>query len=209
MQLGVDVLDLGINNLASLCRALREVGGVDVRTVASAGEATDTDLLILPGVGAYGAAMRELDVRGLVDVVRDHVGAGKPLLGVCLGMQLLGDTSEESPGVSGLGLIPATVTKLTATGDVRVPNMGWSSLEPAEPAQKFPTLLRAFDFYFVHSYAMVPSEEDDVLVRCAFGQTAFVAGVLRDNVLGLQFHPEKSSRGGLQLLTDVVAWAHG
>jgi len=130
-------------------------------------------------------------------------------MGVCLGMQLLGDSSEESPGVRGLGLVPATVAKLVATGDVRVPNMGWNSLEPAEPARAFPTLLRPFDFYFVHSYAMVPDDEGDVLVRCRFGDTAFVAGVLRGNVLGLQFHPEKSSRGGLQLLADAVAWAHG
>lgn len=167
------------------------------------------DLMVLPGVGAYGAAIGELRSRGLDQVVADHVGAGKPLFGVCLGMQLLSERSEESPGVSGLGFIPGEVRRLIPTGGARVPNVGWSGLEARSRAEAFPTLTGTRDFYFVHSYAFVPDDDEDVLATSLFGEGRFVAGVWRDNVLGLQFHPEKSSRGGIRVLSEVVAWAHG
>lgn len=209
MTIDVEVVDLGINNLASLCRGLREASKTEPQIIANAEDSRGADLLVLPGVGAYGAAVRELASRQLDRVVLDHVASGRPLLGVCLGMQLLGNTSEESPGVSGLALIPGSVRRLLAAGDARVPHMGWSGLYPGARAAEFPTLTHALDFYFVHSYAMVPDDDEDVLVTSAFGEGDFVAGVLRGNVLGVQFHPEKSSRGGAQFLQDVVAWARG
>ncbi len=209
MKIEVEVVDLSINNLASLCRGFREAADIELRTIASADESRGAQLMVVPGVGAYGAAIGELRSRGLDRVVGDHVEAGSPLLGVCLGMQLLSGSSEESPGVPGLGFIPGAVRRLVPTGNARVPNVGWGGLEARERAEAFPTLTGTLDFYFVHSYAFVPDDDADVLVTSSFGGGQFVAGVWRDNVLGLQFHPEKSSRGGIRVLADVVAWAHG
>lgn len=209
MAIDVEVLDLGINNLASLCRGLVEAGGNNLRTVASDRDSQGADLLVLPGVGAYGAAVKELAARGLGDLVKKHVDSGGYLFGVCLGMQLLGHDSEESPGVFGLGLIPGHVTRLIPSLGARVPNMGWSGLSPMREIEAFPTLSKPLDFYFVHSFALVPDDDNDVLTKSTFGEQDFVSGVLRENVLGLQFHPEKSSRAGFQLLTDVLAWANG
>lgn len=209
MAIDVEVLDLGINNLASLRRGLTEAGASNLRIVASASEAKGADLMVMPGVGNYGAAVVELEQRGLRDVVERHVASGGCLFGVCLGMQLLSDGSEESPGAAGLGLIPGQVRKLAGGPGVRVPNMGWNSLEAHDPDGLFPALDRNLDFYFVHSYAVVPDDDAHTLATSPFGDTDFVASVLRDNVLGTQFHPEKSSRAGKQLLVDVLEWANG
>jgi glutamine amidotransferase len=205
----VEVLDLGINNLASLRRGLLEAGAPQLRVIADASESRGADLMVLPGVGAFGAAVTELEARGLDRLVSDHVAAGGYLFGVCLGMQLLGTSSEETPLARGLGLVPGQVRKLIAGPDARVPNMGWSGLQAAESSDDFPTLRKHLDFYFVHSYAMVPDDDADVLTTTMFGEVPFVSGVLREKVLGLQFHPEKSSRAGNRLLADVVAWSHG
>ena len=209
MTIEVEVVDLGINNLASLTRGFEAAGDVQLRVIADSSESRGTDLMVLPGVGAYGAAMEELHRRGLDRVVVEHAASGLPLFGVCLGMQLLAESSEESPGVPGLGLVRGAVRKLEASGGARVPNMGWGGAEATDRASEFPTLRQPLDFYFVHSYAMVPDDRDDVLIRSEFGGRHFVSGVIHENVLGLQFHPEKSSRGGIRLLADVVAWAHG
>lgn len=209
MAIEVEVLDLGINNLASLCRGLVVAGALGLRTVAAESESRGADLLVLPGVGAYGAAIDELKSRGLDGVVQNHVASGGFLFGVCLGMQLLGSASEESPEVVGLGLIPGQVRKLVPSPTTRVPNMGWNGVRATDKAEEFPTLHQQLDFYFVHSYAMEPDSEHDVLITSEFGGSSFVSGVLRDKILGLQFHPEKSSRAGNRLLADVVAWAHG
>jgi imidazole glycerol-phosphate synthase subunit HisH len=209
VALTVEVLDLGINNLASLCRGLGEAGVVGLRTISNAEESVGADLLVLPGVGAYGAAVNELEARGLDRTVKEHVAAGGLLFGVCLGMQLLGSSSDESPGYAGLGLVPGTVHKLIATEGSRVPNMGWSGVSPTALADPFPTLSKSLDFYFVHSFALVPDDPSDILLTSEFGSRSFVSGILRGNVLGMQFHPEKSSRAGNQLLVDVVEWARG
>jgi len=209
MAIEVEVLDLGINNLASLCRGLTEAGALELRTVSSGAESRGSDLLVLPGVGAYGAAMQELESRGLDEVVRRQVDSGGCLFGVCLGMQLLGSGSEESPGVSGLGFIPGQVRKLVSTAEARVPNMGWTGLARAKATEGFATLDSPLDFYFVHSFSLVPDDESSILATSEFGGRDFVSGVLSENVLGFQFHPEKSSRPGKLLLADVLAWANG
>jgi imidazole glycerol-phosphate synthase subunit HisH len=205
----VEVVDLGINNLASLTRGFTSAGDVDLRVIADASETRGADLMVLPGVGAYGAAIAELRQRGLDTVVTEHAAAGLPLFGVCLGMQLLVEGSEESPGVPGLGLIKGSAHKLEATGDARVPNMGWGGADATDKAGPFAALTQPYDFYFVHSFAVVPDDPDDILIRSEFGGRSFVSGLFRDNVLGLQFHPEKSSSGGARLLSEIVSWAHG
>ncbi len=209
MPIEVEVVDLGINNLASLTRGFQTAGDVELRVIADASETRGADLMVLPGVGGYGAAVDELRTRGLDAVVTAHAAAGLPLFGVCLGMQLLADGSEETPGSPGLGLIKGTVRKLKASGTDRVPNMGWTGADATDKAAPFGALREPFDFYFVHSFAMVPDDPDDVLITSQFAGEPFVSGVIHDNVLGLQFHPEKSSRGGIRLLGEVVAWAHG
>jgi glutamine amidotransferase len=209
MHIEVEVLDLGINNLASLVRGLGEAGASDLRMIASADETRGADLLVLPGVGAFGAAVAELEARGLGNLVQQHVRAGGYLFGVCLGMQLLGTDSDETPGSAGLDLIPGHVRKLEATGAARVPNMGWSGLSARGGHEQFPSLAKPLDFYFVHSFALAPAHDDDVLAVSEFGESTFVSGVLHDRVMGMQFHPEKSSRAGAQLLGDVLEWARG
>jgi glutamine amidotransferase len=209
MPVEVEVVDLGINNLASLTRGFRSAADVDLRIIANGEESRGADLMVVPGVGAYGAAVDELRSRGLDEVVHAHAAAGLPLFGVCLGMQLLAERSEESPDAPGLGLIKGSVQKLEATDQARVPNMGWGGADATAKAGPFGALRQPLDFYFVHSYAMVPDDPDDVLITSEFGGKPFVSGVIHDNVLGLQFHPEKSSRGGIRLLGEIVEWARG
>ncbi len=209
MTIEVEVVDLGINNLASLTRGFESAGDVDLRVIADASESRGADLMVLPGVGGYGAAVEELRSRGLDRVVTDHAASGRPLFGVCLGMQLLAARRDESPEAPGRGLIKGAVRKLEAAGTARVPNMGWAGADATAKAAPFVTLTQPHDFYFVHSFAMVPDDPDDVLITSDFGGKPFVSGVIHDNVLGLQFHPEKSSHGGIRLLGEIVAWAHG
>lgn len=209
MAIEIEVVDLGINNLASLTRGFQSAADVDLRVIAQASDSRGADLMVLPGVGGYGAAVNELDARGLGEVVLSHAAEGLPLFGVCLGMQLLADRSEESPDAAGLGLIKGSVRKLEASGSARVPNMGWGGADATDKARPFAALRQPFDFYFVHSFAMVPDDPDDVLITTEFAGHPFVSGVVHDNVLGLQFHPEKSSRGGIQLLGEIVEWARG
>jgi glutamine amidotransferase len=165
--------------------------------------------MVLPGVGAFGAAMAEMHQRGLDETVHNHVGSGGYLFGVCLGMQLLTSDSEESAGVDGLSLIPGHVRRLTPSAGARVPNMGWAPSGAVRDDERFAVLNRPVDFYFVHSFAVVPDEDADVLARSEFGDAPFVSAIARDNVIGVQFHPEKSSRPGSELLTQVLDWADG
>jgi glutamine amidotransferase len=209
MGASIEVLDLGVNNLASLVRGFRNVSDAEIRIVSTADEGRGADLMVLPGVGAFGAAAMELRVRGLDEHVRDHVASGGPLFGVCLGMQLLTDASDESPGVAGLGFIPGRTMKLQASPQARVPNMGWTGVTATPNASDFPSLSRGSDYYFVHSFAVEPVDHGDVLVHSEFDGRPFVSGLIRDNVIGVQFHPEKSSFGGQRLLAEIVEWGLG
>lgn len=209
MPIEIEVLDLGINNLASLRRGLADAGAHEHRVIASSNDSRGADLMVLPGVGAFGAAIDELAQRGLDEAVHRHVAAGGYLFGVCLGMQLLTTASEESPDAPGLDLIHGTARRLEANAGARVPNFGWSETStPSGPAD-FAVLERGLDYYFVHSYAVVPDDDADVLAVSTFGERSFVSAILHDNVLGVQFHPEKSSRPGSQLLAEVLEWANG
>ncbi len=208
MPLEIEVLDLGINNLASLRRGLSDAGAHEHRVVASSNESRGADLMVLPGVGAFGAAIDELGRRGLDETVARHVASGGYLFGVCLGMQLLTTGSEESPDAPGLDLIHGWAKRLIPNAGARVPNMGWSE-SVNEDSPLLPVLERGLDFYFVHSYAVVPDDDADILATSTFGELPFVSAIAHDNVLGVQFHPEKSSRPGGQLLAEVLEWANG
>ena len=201
--LDVAVVDYDAGNTLSVTRALEKVGSrvdltPDPDRVASA------DAIVLPGVGAFGDCMQKLRERGMDDACREAYEAGKPLLGVCVGLQVLFEVSEESPKARGLGILPGTVRRFEV-GDLKVPHMGWNQLSIA---RGHPVLdrLDGEAFYFVHSYHPVPAEPGDLLGTADYGGP-FCAAAGRENLVAVQFHPEKSSRAGLALYENFLSWA--
>jgi imidazole glycerol-phosphate synthase subunit HisH len=204
----IAVLDYGMGNLRSVLNALEAIGqeAFLAPSPAAVGEA---DRLILPGVGAFGDGMRNLRERGFVEAMPDLLAGGRPMLGICLGMQLLATVSEEHGEHDGLGLIPGAVTRLAPDGGLRVPHVGWNTVAARNGAG---TLLgqpetegdAELTFYFVHSYHFVPEDESVVTGVAEYGSDV-TAVVERDRVMGTQFHPEKSQRDGLALLRRFVA----
>ncbi len=199
----IAVLNYHMSNLRSATKAL-ELLGADVRVAQTPEQAHGADGIVLPGVGHFGPAMERIRGQGLDEVARGAAGEGVPLLGICLGLQLLFDSSEESPGVAGLGLIPGEVRRLVT--DRKLPQIGWnrvtwradSVLVPPEPDASAST------YYFVHSYSVVPTDPNHVLGTVRYGGE-FVAAAHAGHVVGVQFHPEKSSRAGLALLRRWLA----
>jgi glutamine amidotransferase len=200
----VCVLDYEMSNLRSATKALERLGarvGVAARPDGAAG----ADALVLPGVGNFGQAMRRLREHGFVDLLRERAAEGVPVLGICLGLQLLFDSSEESPGVEGLGILAGPVRRLVT--DRKVPHIGWSVVDwaPGAPVGPGPGAPEALStYYFVHSFAPEPTDPADVLGTAEHG-VRFCAAAGRGNVAGVQFHPEKSSRAGLALLERWLA----
>ena len=204
-SLGVAVIDYDAGNTLSVRRALEKVGArvdltPDPERVARA------DAVVLPGVGAFGDCARKLEERGMDGACREAYAAGKPFLGVCVGLQVLFEGSEESPDAEGLGILPGKVVRFGA-GDLKVPHMGWNQLDVA---RDHPVLegLDGEAFYFVHSYYPDPSREGDLLGTAEYGAT-FCAAAGRENLAAVQFHPEKSSRAGLRLYENFLKWARG
>jgi glutamine amidotransferase len=201
----VVVVDYGMGNVGSIRNMLARIGA----TADVSGEpdvVAEAKRLILPGVGAFDEAMRTLRTTALLDAVLQRAASGAaPLLGVCLGMQLLLDGSEEGDE-RGLGLIPGTCRRFPDRHDGRrllVPHMGWSTVTPARPSAHIPSVGVDARYYFVHSYYAEPAEPDDVLGRSTYG-VDYASAVERGPVVGVQFHPEKSHRHGLRLLADFV-----
>jgi imidazole glycerol-phosphate synthase subunit HisH len=197
----VALVDYGMGNRRSVEKALEHVGARVART-ADRREIAAAEAIVLPGVGAFPEAMRRLQALRLVDTIRERAAAGVPLLGICLGMQLLFDSSEEHEGAAGLGLLPGTVVRLDAAG-LKVPHIGWNTVTFERPSTLTEGLGDAAAFYHVHSYACRPREESDVVGRGEYGER-FVSIVERGNVMGAQFHPEKSSLDGLALLRNFA-----
>jgi glutamine amidotransferase len=161
--------------------------------------------LVLPGVGAFGPAMAEIEARGLTEPIRERVAAGVPFLGVCLGLQLLFERSEENPGVPGLGILKGEV-RLLPPG-MKVPHIGWNQVDLVEDCDLFDGIPDGTAFYFVHSYVVVPARPADVLTTTDYGVT-FTSGVALDNLAAFQFHPEKSSTLGLRLYENFARRAY-
>jgi glutamine amidotransferase len=196
----IAVLDYGIGNLASAHKALLHLGA-PARLVQHAHEADGAAGVVLPGVGAFGACAAALERSGLDVAARRAAERGTPLLGICVGFQLLYEDSEESPGASGLGVLAGTVRRLPAT--VKLPQMQWNRLArvPSRRAGMLEGLPEEAWVYFLHSYA--PERSEDTVATCEYGET-LCAAAERDHVWGTQFHPEKSSTTGLALLANFV-----
>lgn len=201
----VTLLDYGAGNLRSVARAF-EHEGAGVRLTADPAEAAEAERLVLPGQGHFGQCMTRLEASGLADAVRAHVDAGRPFLGICVGMQLLYGGSEEAPGVRGLGLLPGTVKRIRT--DLPLPHVGWNAVEFVRAAEADPLLEGVAGpdprwFYHVHSYAVLESDGEHVLGRSTY-DAAFASIVGRGNVWGIQFHPEKSQEDGLRILRNFA-----
>ena len=196
----IAIVDYGMGNRRSVEKALAHVGAAATVT-REHDQIRAADGIIVPGVGAFPQAMRNLAELGLDDLLRDRAAAGVPLLGICLGMQLLFESSTEHEGATGLGLLPGDVTFLDTRGE-RLPHIGWNLVTMRRPSRLTDGLGDRAAFYHVHSLACRPSEED-VVGTAEYGET-FATIVERDTVFGAQFHPEKSSRDGLALLRNFA-----
>ena len=195
----IAICDYGMGNRRSVEKALEHVGARTAIT-ADHGELRAADGVVLPGVGAYPEAMRNVSRLGLDEVLRERAAAGAPVLGVCLGLQLLFERSSEHEGAAGLGLLPGRVTALDAP---RLPHIGWNLVRFERPAALTEGLGEAAAFYHVHSYVVRPADPGDVVGRGEYGER-FASIVERDTLFGAQFHPEKSSRDGLALLGNFA-----
>lgn len=201
MSLRVAVLDYEMSNLRSAAKAL-ERHGAQVSVVRRPDAIGAVDALVLPGDGHFGEAMRRLRSSGLADAVIAAAGRGLPVLGICIGLQVLFEASEEAPDEPGLGLIPGHVRRLDDTA--KVPHIGWSTVSFADACPIAPVAPHPA-YYFLHSYAVVPADGSDVWATAHHGSGDFCAVAARGNVMGVQFHPEKSSDEGLALIERWIA----
>lgn len=195
----IAVIDYGAGNLHSVKNALDHIGAESIIT-GNADEILAADAVILPGVGAFGDCMASLSKNGLVDTVKTAAKSGKPFLGICLGLQLLFEESEESPGVSGLGIFKGKIVKIPDRG-LKIPHMGWNSIEISKNSK---ILANNSFVYFVHSYYVETEEKEIVSAYTEYGEKLAVA-VERDNIFAVQFHPEKSGDAGMEILKKFAA----
>ena len=201
----VAIIDYGLCNLDSIARAVEECGGAPTVTSAPK-DLTRADQVILPGVGAFDKAMHNLANLHFVEALKEEQEKRSvPILGICLGMQLLANSSTENKQTTGLGLIPADVLKLTPSDhSERIPHIGWNQVVPGNDAPLFDGIESGKDFYFVHSYHVSCHEEYICATTPYCG--GFVSAIQNENIFGVQFHPEKSQRVGFQLLKNFLSY---
>ncbi|MBQ0042974.1 MAG: imidazole glycerol phosphate synthase subunit HisH [Lachnospiraceae bacterium] len=201
----IAVIDYDAGNIKSVEHAL-EALGTEVCITRNPEQILNADGVILPGVGAFGDAMGKLENYGLVPVIKDVVSKGIPFLGICLGLQLLFDKSEETPGVEGLGILKGEIVRIPDEPGLKIPHIGWNDL--SFPMGKKDTLFENLNdnpyVYFVHSYYL-KAEEDIVVATTTYGSTLIHAAVQKDNVFACQFHPEKSSDVGMSILRSFIS----
>ena len=198
------VVDYGMGNLRSVSKALEHLGG-KVKVSSSPKDIRNSDKVVLPGVGAFGDAVRELQSLKLFEPIREFILNKKPFLGICLGLQLLFAESEESTGNVGLGVCPGRVQAFRSA-KVKIPHMGWNDIR----IQKRHPLLKGIAdgsfFYFVHSYYGVPTDQNIVAATCLYGEENFAACLATETAFATQFHPEKSQETGLTILKNFLNW---
>ena len=201
----IGIIDYGMGNLGSVSNACSFLG-LDAKIIAAPREMDACGAIILPGVGAFGDCMSHLGEHGFVEVVRKWIADGKPFLGICLGLQLLFEGSEESPGVPGLGILRGQVKKFNLSRDWKVPQIGWNRVRQAAPAcPLFKDVPDESFFYFVHSYYAEPADKAVSAGITDYG-VDYTSAVWRDNMMAVQFHPEKSQKHGLQMLKNFGEW---
>ncbi|BCU77496.1 imidazole glycerol phosphate synthase subunit HisH [Luteolibacter sp. LG18] len=202
----VVLIDYGAGNIRSVANALNELG-IQPEIVADPAGLDGATHLVLPGVGSFGDCMARLEERGLASALRERIAAGTPYLGICLGYQILFETSEEtSAGVAGLGIFKGKVKRFEDQPGLKVPHMGWNSVVPRQPDSGFWQDLGSEPyFYYVHSYFPVPADDSIIAAETTYGSETFAASIQTDKILAAQFHPEKSQDAGQQLLKNFFA----
>jgi imidazole glycerol-phosphate synthase subunit HisH len=199
----IAVVDYDMGNLHSACKGLENAGGITTVT-DSAKDIEQADAVVLPGVGSFDPAVQHLRSRDLVQPIKDAIASGKPFLGICLGLQILFDASEEG-NESGLGIVPGMVRRFRHESDITIPHMGWNQLELTQPdCPLWNDLPENPWLYFVHSYYVDPIDPQIRAATITHGTQTVTAAIARDNLMAVQFHPEKSSTAGLQLLSNFV-----
>ncbi|MBR0458350.1 MAG: imidazole glycerol phosphate synthase subunit HisH [Victivallales bacterium] len=203
----IAILDYGAGNLTSVRLAFERLGA-GAQVVTKAEEASRADRLIFPGVGSAKSGMEGLCGRGFDRVLREAFAAGKPILAICLGMQMLLERSEEDGGVAGLGLVPGSVVEFAFPAEerVKVPHMGWNAVHVPHPHPVFEGIPDNTAFYFVHSFYAAPTNPQDTAGETEYAGKHFTSAVARGSLIGTQFHPERSGAAGLALLKNFLAW---
>lgn len=199
----VAIIDYDAGNIKSVEKALISLGAEAVLT-RDPEVILNADHIILPGVGAFGDAMEKLHHYGLVEVIREAVKRNIPFLGICLGLQLMFESSEESPGVEGLALLPGKIVKIPAGDGLKIPHIGWNSLVYPNEGRLYKGIPENSYVYFVHSYYLQAEEEDSVVATTEYGVNIH-ASVEKGNIFACQFHPEKSSDVGLTILKNFIS----
>ncbi len=203
----IEIIDLGQNNLSSVEKALLgNIRGTDsCISISELSESNSPNLLVLPGLGHFASGMEKLKEKGFDDLLIQENTKKTPIVGICLGMQLFCLESEEAPGIPGLGIVAGMVRKLP-DGEPR-PNTGWGELEISNHSNHFSSLSLDRDFYFVHSFHVELHDPSQVLTKTKFAGTKFVSSYHAGNLLGFQFHPEKSGEIGQSLISEIIDWA--
>jgi glutamine amidotransferase len=201
----IGIADLDIGNLRSVSNAVRSCGYEPV-VAAEASQLEGISHLIVPGVGSFRLAMQHMRERGLFEPIRRFASEGRPVLGICLGMQLLATAGDEGGWTEGLDLIPGEVRRFDPARVPAVPHVGWNDVRLVRTHCIFARVRSGADFYFVHSYHLVCRAEADVVAEVEYGGEWYPAVVARGSVVGLQFHPEKSQANGLRLIENFCAW---
>ena len=200
----IGIVDYDIGNLRSVQKALQHVGG-DAHFVRTPEEIATCDALVLPGVGAFGDCVRSLAKSGMWDATTDWARSERPFFGICVGYQMLFESSEEAPGEKGLGVFAGQVRKFSDKHHLKIPQIGWNTVTVKQPGAPLLADISNGDFvYFVHSYYAAPADPSVIALETTYGDT-FASAVARGNLLATQFHPEKSQRAGLQMLKNFVA----
>jgi imidazole glycerol-phosphate synthase subunit HisH len=203
----IAVVDYDMGNLHSVCKGLENVGAVPKITDSPA-IIEQADAVVLPGVGSFDPAMQNLRSRGLIEPIKNAIASGKPFLGICLGLQILFESSEE--GVEpGLGVIPGTVRRFRSEPGLTIPHMGWNQLQFAQDLALWQNLPAEPWVYFVHSYYVDPVDPKVRSAIVTHGSQNVTAAIAKDNLMAVQFHPEKSSSTGLQMLSNFVMQVKG
>lgn len=195
------IIDYGMGNLLSVSKAFEFVGG-NPKMVSKPSEIKNASAVVLPGVGNFGDGMKNLRQKDMIEPIISAIKSGKPFLGICLGMQLLMEESEEAPGLKGLSIFEGSVLRFKKNG-LKIPHMGWNQVKYEKHNSNFDDVPDNSYFYFVHSYYVLPKDSEIIAGTCSYG-VDFAASISSENIFATQFHPEKSQEEGLQILRNFV-----